>query len=309
MHAFPSRLTAIALIIGTSVHAAPPAFAEENLVTWGDGELTTLDYEAALAAAPTTVRKDIVGNMSAITRLLEGVLVNRTLSREARAMGLDQNPVTAREMQLAAERILALRRLQALEQSLVLPDFTQAAMERYKARPQDFEVKERVRASHILIGAKGRSDEEARARAEEVRRRAVAGEPFDQLAAEYSDDTSVVRNRGDLGLFTRGMMVKPFEEAAFALEKPGQISDVVRSKFGYHVIRLEERKPARVRPFEEVKDEVTAQLRQEYVTTRKQEHVSAIRNDKSIKINEEALKRLVNAGPKAEVATDKAAGN
>jgi peptidyl-prolyl cis-trans isomerase C len=298
-------LIAIALLV-TSFQPAVAATAGETLVTWSGGALTSLDYQAALAAAPEAVRKDITGDVASGTKLLEGILVNRVLSQEARAMGLDQDPLAARQIQLAAERLLALRRLEALRSAIVLPDFTQAATERYKTQPQDFELKERVRASHILIGIKERSDDEAKARAEDVRRRALAGEPFDKLAGEYSDDPSVTRNHGDLGFFTREKMVKDFSAAAFALEAPGQISEVVKTRYGYHVIRLEEKQPARTRPFEEVKDEIIAQLRQEYLTARMQEHVSAIRNDKSIKINEESLQRTIKTGGGQEPAEKRA---
>jgi peptidyl-prolyl cis-trans isomerase C len=296
----------VVVLLATCVRPVWAASENETLVTWSGGELTSLDYEAALAAAPGTVRKDITGDLASGTKLLEGILVNRVLSQEAKAMGLDQDPLTARQIQLAVERLLALRRLQALKDAVVLPDFTQAAMERYKTRPQDFEVKEQVRASHILVGIKQRGDDEAKARAEEARRRALAGEPFDKLAAEYSDDPSATRNHGDLGFFTRDKMVKDFADAAFALEAPGQISDVVQTRYGYHVIRLEEKQRARTKPFEEVKDEIIAQLRQEYLTARMQEHVSAIRNDKSIKINEEPLQRAIKASRGEEPAEKRA---
>jgi peptidyl-prolyl cis-trans isomerase C len=296
----------VVVLLATCVRPVWAASENETLVTWSGGELTSLDYEAALAAAPGTVRKDITGDLASGTKLLEGILVNRVLSQEAKAMGLDQDPLTARQIQLAVERLLALRRLQALKDAVVLPDFTQAAMERYKTRPQDFEVKEQVRASHILVGIKQRGDDEAKARAEEARRRALAGEPFDKLAAEYSDDPSATRNHGDLGFFTRDKMVKDFADAAFALEAPGQISDVVQTRYGYHVIRLEEKQRARTKPFEEVKDEIIAQLRQEYLAARMQEHVSAIRNDKSIKINEEPLQRVIKAGRGEEPAEKRA---
>jgi hypothetical protein len=107
---------------------------------------------------------------------------------------------------------------------------------------------EMVAASHILIAYKGgmraaeaitRSKDEAKARAAQIAARARKGEDFAKLADEASDDPSAKVNHGSLGKFTRDRMVKPFADAAFAL-KPGQISDLVETPFGYHVIKRTE---------------------------------------------------------------------
>jgi NIMA-interacting peptidyl-prolyl cis-trans isomerase 1 len=105
-----------------------------------------------------------------------------------------------------------------------------------------------VAASHLLVAYVGsmradpgvkRTKEEAKQRATEMLGRAKRGEDFAKLAADNSDDPSAKRNMGSLGRFTREQMVKPFADAAFAL-KPGQLSDLVETAFGYHVIKRTE---------------------------------------------------------------------
>ncbi|MBD3300317.1 MAG: hypothetical protein GF347_03115 [Candidatus Moranbacteria bacterium] len=110
-------------------------------------------------------------------------------------------------------------------------------------------TKEEVKASHILIAYEGatrsraqRTQDEAKKLAEDLANRAQSGENFAELAQKYSDDPSAKQNQGDLGFFTCGKMVPEFQMAAFQMEK-GEISDPVLSSYGYHVIKLEDRRP------------------------------------------------------------------
>lgn len=113
---------------------------------------------------------------------------------------------------------------------------------------------EEVRARHILV----KQADLARTLQGKLR----AGEPFDALAKAHSEDTGSRANGGDLGFFPRGQMVPPFEQAAFSLPL-GQVSEPVKSDFGYHLIRVEARHPARKLPFEEVREEITTRLTRE----------------------------------------------
>ncbi|RME36058.1 MAG: peptidylprolyl isomerase [Gammaproteobacteria bacterium] len=137
----------------------------------------------------------------------------------------------------------------------------------YETNKEKFRQEETVHARHILIraepGADAATKEKARQKAEAIRERALKGEDFAELAKETSEGPSGPRG-GDLGFFERKRMVPAFADAAFAL-KPGEISDVVETRFGYHVIKLEERKPAGIQPYDEVKDKLHAFLQQERV--------------------------------------------
>lgn len=134
----------------------------------------------------------------------------------------------------------------------------------YDQHPDQFAETEAVRASHILIeaasdGAPAERDA-ARARAEAIRSEALAaGADFGALAREHSDDRATAATGGDLGLVVRGQTVPPFEEALFALQ-PGEIAPVTESRFGFHVIRADGRREARVVPFEEAGDGIRRML-------------------------------------------------
>ena len=278
--------------------AETPAGEDTVLVRWRDHQLSQSDYEAALQGIPEVDRFTFQLNLRRVTELLNALLINRTLAAEARKLGLDADPVIRKEVALAVERVLASRRLEAFEKSLKIPDLAATAEERYRVKPEEFKVPEQVQASHVLVAAKARSDEEARARAEEVRRKALAGEDFAALAKEFSDDPSVKDNQGDLGTFARGRMVKPFEDAAFALEKPGDISPLVKSPFGYHVIKLRHKLPAWQRSFDQVKAGLMEDLAKKYVTMEKNRYVEAITTDKSMVLNMAAIEMLRKPMPK-----------
>jgi peptidyl-prolyl cis-trans isomerase C len=135
----------------------------------------------------------------------------------------------------------------------------------YDDNPTMFRKPEQVKASHILIEVPADADEakqaEALATIQALKARIVKGENFATLAMENSDGPSKTKG-GDLGFFTREQMVAPFSEAAFALE-PGQTSDVVKTRFGYHLIRVTEHKAEQSMAFNEVKDAISNRLRRE----------------------------------------------
>ncbi len=135
--------------------------------------------------------------------------------------------------------------------------------EYYEYNLDSFIEPEKVKARHILFrlkrGASKEEEEAVRKKAEAVLKEAKEGKDFAQLAKKYSEGPTKDKG-GDLGWFSRGQMVKAFEEAAFGLEK-GQISDLVKTEFGYHIIKVEDKRPRRTKPLEEVKDEIIKTLK------------------------------------------------
>lgn len=288
---FKICVLSLTLISSVATAAEPPP---DTLVTWGNGQkLTRRDYEAALQNIPAERRSDVQAGMKGISTILEGLLIQRAISLEALQVGLDKDPLVQKEIEQATERVLMKKRLELFEKSLKKPNFEAVALERYKIKPEEFRIPEQIHASHVLIDTKCRDDEAARKRAEEVRQKALKGADFGELAKEYSDDPSAQKNSGDLGTFSKGQMVKPFEEAAFALKNPGDIGEPVKSRFGYHVIKLHERVPAGNKPFAEVKQQLMKEVEDKFVADERASYLSKIRNDKSIALNTEAIDKLL----------------
>ncbi len=123
-----------------------------------------------------------------------------------------------------------------------------------------------MRASHILLKTEGKDDAAVKAKAEDLLKQAKAGADFATLAKKYSEDEASAKNGGDLDFFGRGRMVPEFDQVAFTLAV-GQLSDPVKTSFGYHIIKLVDKKPGTTRPLAEVQPAISAQLATERAQT------------------------------------------
>jgi peptidyl-prolyl cis-trans isomerase C len=146
---------------------------------------------------------------------------------------------------------------------------------------------EQAHVSHILVKAEPGSSpevrEQAKAKAEDLYQRIVKGEDFATLARENSDDEGSKANGGDLSWMSRGQTVPPFEEAAFAL-KPGEVSDVVETRFGYHIIKLAEIRPEGTMAYEEVQERIGQFLGQQRLQQEIESEVNALRAKANVEI-------------------------
>lgn len=169
----------------------------------------------------------------------------------------------------------------------------------YDANPTQFEQAERVRAAHVLIGTKDPTTnedlpedkkKEKLALAEDVLKKAKEGADFAALARQYSDDPGS-KDRGGEYTFPRGQMVPPFEAAAFAL-KPNELSGVVTTPFGYHIIKTYERLPAKILDFDQVKDDLRNYLTALEVQKLLPDYTKKARSDAEVVILDVELARV-----------------
>ena len=198
---------------------------------------------------------------------------------DARKMSYDQLRTDAR-VQLTIEKLME-------SQVAGTAAATDAdARDYYTKNPDKFKQGETVRASHILLKVDEKAPEaqrkQARTRIEALLKRARSGEDFAALAKQHSNDGSAAQG-GDLGYFDRSTMVPPFTQAAFSL-KPGEISDVVTTDFGYHIIKLTDRKSETTVPFEQVSPQIVEFLSRQKKQARAAQVVEEARKRAKIEV-------------------------
>ena len=189
--------------------------------------------------------------------------------------------LTEDEVKAQIKRGLAIRELinQQITSKVVVTDAEGKAY--YDKNPQLFKQPEQIKASHILIKVDPEADEaqksKARQKIEAVQQKLKDGGDFAALAKEYSEGPSGPKG-GDLGYFSHGQMVKPFEDAAYAL-KPNEVSDIVETQFGYHLIKVYDTKPEKILAYAEVKDRIIQRLKQEKIEKEAEQYVDKLKKD------------------------------
>ncbi len=262
-------------------------------------QLTRADYTADIQRVPAQMRDEFASDPKRLSAYLTNLLIVKTLAADARQAGIEKDPVVQRRIALDADRQLAEAQLRHLEQ--IAGDEFDAKAEAFKARAKElylvdkskYSVPEQINVSRILIDTKSRKPEEALAIAQDVRKKLVAGADFATLAKEVSDDPSAKTTGGQMGWFSRARVDPEFAQAAFSIGQTGEISEPLLTHSGYHVIRLEGRRPPVARPYEAVEKQIMAELRRRYVEEKRDAAVTAIRTDPNLKVNQPIVDGLV----------------
>ncbi len=241
--------------------AAPAAPADPVIIAAGDLSIKQSEFEAALKSLPAEYQQYASGPGK--KQFAEDYLRMKMLASEGTKAGLDKDPGVVSQLALMKENLVAQAQLTKIEKSITITD--EDLKKKYEADKNSYE---QVKARHILIAFKGSpaaqegkpelTEEQAKAKAEDLHKQLVAGANFDELAKKESDDVGSGARGGDLGAFGRGQMVPEFEKAAFEGKK-GDISPVVRTQFGYHIIKVDEHD---MTPFEGVKATIEKNERQ-----------------------------------------------
>ena len=288
----------VGLIGGLGAQRAAAADDSPALVESSRARLTLADYESEMAKVPAPARLQFASSRARLAQLLNGLYLNRAIANDARATGLDRDPNIARQIELTVDKLLAEARREKLDRDSAAAfdanqeKFLPRAREIYLMNAEKYGTPEKIRASHLLVKVGDTGDDAAKARAEELRARVVAGAALADVAREYSDDASGKRNGGDLGFFAAKDVDPAFAEAAFALRTPGELSPVTKSAFGYHVIQFRERRPAVQRPFAAVEKEILAELRKTFIESERSAYETALLTNPAPKANEALIEKI-----------------
>ena len=185
---------------------------------------------------------------------------------------LKENNMTESKIRADINRDMAIQQLISKEVDQKVKITDDEAKNFYDTNPQFFQQPERVKASHILIkvdeGAPEEKKAEARKKIQDIQKKVQKGEDFAALAKTYSEGPSAPKG-GDLDYFGRGQMVKPFEDVAFSL-KPDETSGIVETKFGYHLIKVVDKQPAKKMAYADVKSKINKHLKDQKLRTERQ---------------------------------------
>ena len=270
--------------------AEAAAVTPETVVATVGGEAIT---EADLSFAAEDLTQELQ-QMPAEQRkpfLLRVLIDMKVMAKAGKDAGMAETPLFQQRLQYLEER--ALRRAFFAETiaNAVTEEAVRASYDKFVA---EFVPAEEIRASHILVS----SEEEAKA----VKAELDGGADFVALAKEKSIDPGAA-NGGDLGFFGKGMMVAPFEAAAYALTEIGQVSEPVQSQFGWHVIRLEEKRQSTPPAFEAV----ASQLQQQLLMTTFDDTVAKLMDGVAIDIPDAELAAAVAQQTETDAAAEEAA--
>lgn len=284
----------VGLVSATLMCAAAPIQAE----AFSDGRSSISDegLRQELEGVPSNIRAQM--NREQMSRFIGNLLLDRRLAEEASRAGIVDSPQVRASIARATREIVVRAYIdgEMAKAAASLPDLTELARERYMANQKTYLVPAAIRVSHILFSVNEEEDDKrdavVKAKGEQVLDELRKGADFSELAKAHSDDPGSKRTGGELrGWSEKGKFVPPFEAAAYAL-KPGELSELVRSRYGYHIIKLIEKREARQQSFEEVKEQLVTALRNEQLGRKRAEWLKPFEGNKPIELDDATLEAL-----------------
>ena len=248
---------------------------QKVLAKIGDRVITLEEFDKKIERLPKQYQEILKVQKK---KFLDEIIREELLHKEALKSKIDKDPETQEVIAEAKKRILVARLIKNRVQDKAF--ISEEEIKRYyDEHSEEFMLPERWRASHVLV--------DTPKEAEEIREKLKQGASFEELAEKRSKDAASKKG-GDVGYFSKGQLIPEFEKACFELEL-GELSDVVKTQFGYHVIKLTDRKSPEVQEFSSVENIIKKDLERKRKTQLLEELIADLQNNTKIAINEELL--------------------
>jgi len=240
-------------------------------------EIKEKDVDQILVAAGPQAAM-MYDNAQGRKAILDDLVAARLFALSGKKKGLDKTPEFQSILESFTNQTLARATIEEIIKGVAA---TEEDCKKFYDENQDkFTTQDEVRARHILIADDATSADKTALIQGELKK----GVSFDVLAVEHSTDPSASQGGGDLGFFSKGQMVPEFETAAFALKNPGDISDPVKSDFGWHIIKLEEKRASTVMPYDDIKPQIEQYLSNEKKAQKYEEELEALKKEYKVEI-------------------------
>lgn len=285
------KVVVMLILLALSVAPAVNAAEEKVLAKVGDKQITMADLERMLGYYDPERRKMLEQNPQFKVTILQRIVQGMVISKMARDQGYTKRPEVMEQLDMLTNDFLMTEYIK--KEVIGKIDVSAEDIDvYYKTHQEEFRTPEMVKARHILVKVDKTAPEEAKKAAKEkaegLLKRLKGGEDFAKIAAEFSDDPGSKAKGGDLGFFPKGRMVPEFEKAAFSL-KPGELSDVVETPFGFHIIKVDEKKESTLEPLDKVKDKIRDKILADRRKAKIEEFVKKAMDDAGVVMDTELL--------------------
>ncbi|NCF63275.1 MAG: hypothetical protein GWP58_10525 [Gammaproteobacteria bacterium] len=293
-------------VLVNAEEAADQVDPAEIIAYSGETYLTQNEIDAAFTKIAEKNRLAFIRDGAKVDQVIRSLLTRKALAEDAVRAGYDQSHLVPELVSLAGQKELAEHWLAEVVRNAPEADFEALAYEDFISNPDAYRTEEILDVSHILIATGERSNQDAELLADHLRGR-LEEDPsiYGDLVMEYSDDPAKTANGGRYPEMRRGQMVPPFEQAAFALKEPGQISVPVQTDYGYHIIRLNARHGNVLPEYDEVKDKAVAAAKKKYYKNYRADYLSRLSSN-PIEIPDGAVEIMARRhfGENLELAPD-----
>jgi peptidyl-prolyl cis-trans isomerase C len=281
------------LIMSASIPFMNTIYANDSegnvLISRNAASVTTSDVDNYLSTLPEDQLAQFIVSRKRVLEVIANLLDTKSLYTIALDQGVENKPDVQQQLARARMQIIIQAWLNDYVDSNMLDDYSQLAKEHYLVNRGDYIEPESVTVRHVLISTRGKTPEQAGTEAAKIRQRILDGDlTFKDALIQYSDDPSKAKNNGQLENVGKGQTHPAFEQAAFALTERGEISDIVVTAFGSHIIQLLHHNDPRQLEFDEVKDKIVDLVKTQHRQQLSKDYIDRIK-ETDVNLNEDAL--------------------